>query len=236
MTYMDQDAGTTGANGSPRQGEQLQEAASGLISQAARTAEAQASTTMTKVGETLDQVAQAIRDASTGLRETQPDIAGFAETAADRVDGAAAYLREHGPSDAIDNVQRMARQQPALVLGGGLAVGLLLGRLLRSGASAVDTGKGSYGYGSGGSRYGYGAGGHGATGYGAGEYGSGGYGAAGYGAGSTGAAGTYGDIVESTDPGAGLAATDAAADSAYASGSATDDGVRDEAPTTRRSR
>jgi ElaB/YqjD/DUF883 family membrane-anchored ribosome-binding protein len=223
---------STGPNGSPQQGEQLQEAASGLIDQAARTAEAQASTTMTKVGDTLDTVAAAIRDASVGMRETQPQIAGLADTAALRVEDAAAYLREHGPNDAIQNAQRIARQQPALVIGGGLALGLVLGRLLRSGAAAVQPSSGTAGtYGQ--SRYGPGAydtAGYGTTGYRDTSYGVGGgtqY--------AAGGATSYG-----VDRGVGteLAATDAAAEGAQRDDdllddTATGDATRDEAPTVR---
>jgi ElaB/YqjD/DUF883 family membrane-anchored ribosome-binding protein len=137
MTSGMEGAGTTGAgyNGSPRPGEQIQDAASGLVNQAARTAEAQASTTMTKAGETLQQVSQAIRDAGENLRESQPQVAGLVDTAATRLDDAATYLRDHDAGEAVANVQEMARRQPAIVIGGGLAIGLLVGRLLRSGAS-----------------------------------------------------------------------------------------------------
>jgi len=128
-----------GASGAPRQGEQLQDAASGLMSQASRTAEAQASTTMTRVGDTLDQVASAVRDASGSLRETQPDIARLVDSAAQRLDDAAAYLREHRPAETMGQLQDVARRQPALVIGGGLAIGIALGRLLRTGtASTTD--------------------------------------------------------------------------------------------------
>lgn len=137
MTSGFEDTGATGAgmNGSPRPGEQLQDAASGLVSQATRTAEAQASTTMTKAGETLQQVSQAIRDAGEGLRDSQPQLAGFVDTAATRLEDASSYLRDHDAGEALMSVQDMARRQPAMLIGGGLALGLLVGRLLRSGAS-----------------------------------------------------------------------------------------------------
>ncbi|MBA2315316.1 MAG: hypothetical protein H0V87_08005, partial [Chloroflexi bacterium] len=57
-TDMGGDASQELTGGAP-QGDRLQEAASGLKDQATRTAEAQASTTMTKAGDTLGQVAQA---------------------------------------------------------------------------------------------------------------------------------------------------------------------------------
>ena len=113
--------------------DRLQQAATGLADQAARTAEAQASSVMTKTGETLDQVARVIRDAGQGLREERPEIAGFADTAAERVQEASAYLREHDPREVIDATQDYARRQPIVVVAGALALGLLAGRFLRSG-------------------------------------------------------------------------------------------------------
>lgn len=199
-----------GMNGGTQQGERLHEAASGLVDQAARTAEAQASTTMTKVGETLSQVADAIREAGNGLRENQPQIAGFVDTAASRVEDASTYLQERDASEVVENVQRMARQNPAVIVGGGLALGLLLGRVLRSGASGGQESQ-MQPYGS----TGYGSTGYGSTGYGSTDYTGGALGATGYGdtAGSAGYAGAsdYGTA------GVGIAATDTLGDTAGSS-------------------
>lgn len=201
MTSSMQGQSMTGANGAPVQGEQLQQAASGLIDQAARTADAQASTTMTKVGDTLDTVVRAIQDAAGGLRENQPQLAGFADTAASQLEEAATYLRDHTASDALQNVQELARRQPALIVGGGLALGLVLGRFLRTGASVAQSDRSAT------TRYG-GQGTYGAGSYGTADYDTAGYGTTGaaYGATAYGAtAGTASDID------AELAATDAAA-------------------------
>jgi hypothetical protein len=241
-----------GANGAPRQGEQLQAAASGLMDQATRTAEARGSTTMTQVGETLDSVAAAIRSAGDSMREQQPEIAGLVETAAERVQSAGTYLRDHGPREALQTVQQAARSQPALVVGGGLIAGLLVGRLLRGGASAIEP-SGSHGrYGSGYDPGTYPDGGFPVGGSSVG----GGYGA-GYGADVSTAAGGYGTVGGyGTDPGYGITgggavgtdvgSTDAmtgriSIDDVLSDGdlmddSVTGDGVRDEAPSARGAR
>lgn len=172
-------ATSTAANGSP-QGQQLQEAATGLMDQAARTADAQASTTMTQVGDTLQKVATHIRMAGDELRSDQPQVAGFISTAAEKVDGAATYLRDHDASEALDSVQRFARSQPALVIGAGLAAGLIIGRVLRGGAeTAADGGsqmgdRRGYGgtYESTRTQRGYRASSYGTSGAGASAYGS----------------------------------------------------------------
>ena len=199
----------TGVNGGPRHGDQLQGAATGLFNQAARTADAQASTTMTRVGQTLDSVAQAINDASSGLRESQPELADFVGTAAEQVTGAAAYLRDHTASEALENVQHVARRQPALMIGGGLVAGLLIGRFLRTGASVAQSDMKAVGP--------YGGEGTGAypTGGGfrstdaAADYGSTAYGGQTYGATALG-----GTDVSTLGPADELAATDAAVDDA----------------------
>jgi ElaB/YqjD/DUF883 family membrane-anchored ribosome-binding protein len=121
------------------EGDRLKEAASGLAEQASRTAEAQASTAMTKAGEALEQVAQAVRDAGSQMREQRPEIANFAGTAAERVDQASQYLREHDAKEVLDEVQNFSRRQPMVVIGGALALGLLAGRFLSSGRAASGT-------------------------------------------------------------------------------------------------
>jgi hypothetical protein len=161
-----EETAVTGVNGAPRTGDQLQGAASGLLDQAARTADAQASTTMTRIGQALDGVARAIDEAAGGMRETQPEIANLVTTAGDRVSGAASYLRDHNASEALTEVQELARRQPALIVGGGLVLGIVLGRFLRTGAAVAQSdmravGPGRSGYGTadryGADRYGYGS-------------------------------------------------------------------------------
>jgi len=173
---------TTGA-----QGDRLGEATSGLIDQAGQTAEAQVSSVMTKAGDTLSQVAQAVRQSGEGMRDQQPVIADVADTAARRVEDLSSYLREHDAREVFQTVEDFARRQPAVVLAGGLALGLALGRFLKS---AQGTGDGSVGagaqqgygaYGGYGASSGYGTPGYGTPGYGTPGYGTPGYGTPGYG-------------------------------------------------------
>ncbi|HKG57665.1 MAG TPA: hypothetical protein VKA85_10495 [Candidatus Limnocylindrales bacterium] len=174
-------------NGGTASGDRLQEAASGIADQATRTAEAQATNTMAKAGDALQQVAQAIRDGSQQLREQRPEFAGVADTAAQKVEDASAYLKQHDAAEVASYVQDFARRQPAMVIVGGLGLGLLVGRFLRSGSSTSQYG-GDYGqsYGSGysaGRTYADTYGGTGTTGYGAG---AGTAGSTAYGTGTTG--------------------------------------------------
>jgi ElaB/YqjD/DUF883 family membrane-anchored ribosome-binding protein len=196
---------TDGTTSSGSQGpERLQQAASGIIDQAGRTAETQASRTMDRAGDALQEVARVVRDSGNQLREQRPEIAGLADTAAERVEQVSSYLREHDAREIMTEAERFARRQPALVVGGGLALGLLIGRVLRSGSEQGSMGQSSQF-----------ASGHGQSGWYGGTSGSGtpgnGYGT-GYGTsydrGTGGLADTAGN----------LAATDAAAGSTDYSG------------------
>jgi ElaB/YqjD/DUF883 family membrane-anchored ribosome-binding protein len=125
---------------------------------------------MTQVGDTLDQFARAVRDAGEGIRTDQPQIAGFADTAAGQVERASEYLREHDAREVMDAAQEFARRQPAVVIGAGLALGMLVGRALKSagqsGASRYRSDRRFADYGQSGGYGGYGGyGGSGGTAY-----------------------------------------------------------------------
>ena len=112
--------------------QRLADAAGDIAQQATSAAEQRASSTMTQLGDTLEQVAQAVHGAGDNLRSEQPQVAGFADTAADQVERAAQYLRERDAREVIEGAQDFARRQPAVVVGAGLALGLLVGRALKS--------------------------------------------------------------------------------------------------------
>jgi ElaB/YqjD/DUF883 family membrane-anchored ribosome-binding protein len=158
----------------------LQEAASDVAEEAGRTAEVTASRSMDRAAEALEQLTQAFRGATSELRQQQPQLAGAVDSAAEQVDKAAGYLRQHEPREIVDNAQQFARQQPAIVIGGGLALGLILGRVLRSASTEQPGWNRSDAYGPG--RYGvrgsYG-GYQGGNGAGAGYGGTGVYGTTG---------------------------------------------------------
>jgi len=122
----------------------LKDATADVVDQASRTAEAQASRTLARAGDTLGQVANVVRDASDGLRSEQPQLADLAELAAGQVERASTYLRDHDARDLVATTESFARRQPAIVVGAALIAGLALGRLLRSTSSATG-GSGGYG-------------------------------------------------------------------------------------------
>ena len=194
-------------------GDRLQDAASSVADRVADTAQQQVGTRvdsqLSRGADVLGQVSQAIRRSGDELRSDQPQIASFADTAAEQVDRASQYLRQTDFQGVVRGAEDFARRQPAVFLGGALALGLVASRFLKaspSGSSQPGYGRryGSYGsYGSSGSGR---PGAWGNSTYGAGSYGSTGmYGTAGssgtrqaYDGGERGT-GSYGDA---TDAGA----------------------------------
>jgi ABC-type transporter Mla subunit MlaD len=116
--------------------ERLQDAASGVADRVADTAQqqvgARVDTGMTKAGEMLEQVANAVRQSGDQLRTDQPQVAGFADTAAEQVDRFARYLRDTNAQDLMGEAESFARRQPAIFLGGAMALGLLASRFLKA--------------------------------------------------------------------------------------------------------
>lgn len=68
--------------------------------------------------------------------EQQERIAGLADSFAGQVDQVAQYLRDADLRTIGRDVERLARERPAVVYGAAFAVGLLVARFLKSGASA----------------------------------------------------------------------------------------------------
>jgi hypothetical protein len=90
--------------------------------------------------EELGSIASALRSAARSFGEQQrARAAQFADTAAERIDTFSDRLRRRDPRQLLEPLQELARRQPALLLGGALAAGFLLARVLRgTGAEPSD--------------------------------------------------------------------------------------------------
>jgi len=163
--------------------EQTQQKAGEVVDQAKQQATSQLSTRKDQAAASLGTVADALRQTGTHLRENdQHGIAQYADKAAERVEQMSGQLRGKDVQEIVRDVERYARRQPALFLGGAFALGLLGARFLKSTAQREDAG--------GADQYGPGTDGGYRPGYYSGAYGSeyGGYG--GTASGQTGAYGT----------------------------------------------
>lgn len=81
--------------------------------------------------EKVSTVADALRDTSDKLKDIGPlgDVAG---RAADGIERVASFFEDRQVGDIVRDVERFARREPALFLGGALAIGLVAGRFLKS--------------------------------------------------------------------------------------------------------
>ena len=79
----------------------------------------------------LDSAASGIRAKADSL-PGGPDVGRFARRAADKIGGAAQYLRDHEVKDMMSEVQSFVKEHPAQALLGAAVVGFLAGRARRS--------------------------------------------------------------------------------------------------------
>lgn len=78
----------------------------------------------------LGGVAQALR--STGQSADNDYLQEYASRAADGIEQVTDYFRDKSVGEIVDDVERFARREPALFLGGAFALGLLGARFLKS--------------------------------------------------------------------------------------------------------
>jgi ElaB/YqjD/DUF883 family membrane-anchored ribosome-binding protein len=81
----------------------------------------------------LGAVAQSLRAFGNELRsQNEQGISRFADRAADRADRLANRLNNADPHALVDDIENFARREPAMFIGGAIAVGLLAARFLKS--------------------------------------------------------------------------------------------------------
>jgi len=112
---------------------QTQEKAGEVVDQVKQQASTQIDTQKGRASEALGSVALAIRQTGTQLHDQDnAQIAQYADKAAEQIENLASYLRNTDISQMATQVERFARRQPALFLGGALALGLFGARFLKS--------------------------------------------------------------------------------------------------------
>ena len=81
-------------------------------------------------------VVHAVRQTASQLRNPNPAMADYVERAADRLDEWVTQLRDRDAEEILDDVRAFLRHRPALVIGGGFALGLLAARFVKSSGQA----------------------------------------------------------------------------------------------------
>jgi ElaB/YqjD/DUF883 family membrane-anchored ribosome-binding protein len=86
-----------------------------------------------RTAKALGAVAQSLRAFGNELRsQNEEGIGRFADRAADRADQMATRLNNADPHSLIDDVEDFARREPAVFIGGAIAIGLVAARFLKS--------------------------------------------------------------------------------------------------------
>jgi hypothetical protein len=113
--------------------DQVVDQAKNTLQQARERAGSSLGESKNQVAEQFGTIAEALRRTTEHLRsEDQQRIAGFTETVARQVDQVANYLRSKDARAMKQDLENLARRQPALMLGGALVLGLIGARFLKS--------------------------------------------------------------------------------------------------------
>lgn len=86
----------------------------------------------------LDDYGSAIHESARALEDTDPNIAWFTHRAADRLQGAADYVRSRDLTGLRDDAERIARRHPAIFFGAMFMGGLLVGNLVKASRRKLD--------------------------------------------------------------------------------------------------
>ena len=100
-----------------------------------------------KASETLSSVADALRQTGDQLQsKDQGFIADYTTKAAEEIDRFSGYLRTHDMNDLMNEVEQLARRQPAVFLGGAFAIGVLAARFFKSSSPQPRYGRSGQNY------------------------------------------------------------------------------------------
>jgi ElaB/YqjD/DUF883 family membrane-anchored ribosome-binding protein len=137
MTTPDAGSGGTGTREQIRQvRDQVVDQAKSTLREARDRAGSSLADGRRQAAEQIGNIAGAFHRTGDQLRnESQERIAGLADSFASQVEQVAQYLREADLRTVGRDVERLARERPAVVFGAAFAVGLLAARFLKSGSS-----------------------------------------------------------------------------------------------------
>jgi hypothetical protein len=120
-------------------GREAGESAGHLAERAANIGIQQADRGREQAASGLERVAKSIRRVSDDFVTQQPAIADAADTAADKADDLARYLRETDAREMISNVEDMARRQPLVFVGGAFVLGFVTARFIKAAGGSGDS-------------------------------------------------------------------------------------------------
>jgi CHASE3 domain sensor protein len=134
------DAGTGREQTAGGTREQIREMKNQMVDQAKSSVRDAKDRAVSSLGESRGRFADQIRTMADAFRRTgqhlesenQQRIAGLTDSIARQADQVADYVGNFDPRTARDDLERLARRQPVLVIGGAFALGLLGARFFKS--------------------------------------------------------------------------------------------------------
>lgn len=113
--------------------EKIQQFASQARETAGEQVESRFSTGKNRATQALGSIAQTLKSSSQQLRDQeQPGISRYADQAAGKLEEMSHYLENASLNDVAERVENFARREPALFIGGAVALGFLGARFLKS--------------------------------------------------------------------------------------------------------
>lgn len=83
----------------------------------------------------LEGTANAFHQTARNFQEESPNISRYVDRVADKIEGAAQYLRENDMKTLLEDSKRFIKSRPALVFGVAVAIGVIAARFLKSSRS-----------------------------------------------------------------------------------------------------
>ncbi len=109
---------------------------------ARKSAETQLTGGKDRAAEGLGEVAQALRQTGEQMREQEhASISKYVVRAADHVDEASHYLKDHKLGQIFGDLETYVRREPGLLIGGAFVMGIIGGRFLKSSRSGPKDAK-----------------------------------------------------------------------------------------------
>lgn len=125
--------------------EQAQQKAKEFTGQAQEQAKSAVATRKEQAVEGLDGIAHAFRQTSERLREeNNPMVADYSEQVANQIERFSSFLGERDVDQLLGDAEIYARRHPEVFLGGAFALGLLVGRFIKSSGERRELARTSY--------------------------------------------------------------------------------------------
>lgn len=123
---------TTKPNGSKRQGNGAANDQSSLLGGIQQRVTSRVDEQKNRAADGLGGIADVIRNAGNELRNENETVAQYVDMASDQLRRFANNIRQRGVSEMLEDVDRFARRNPALFIGGAFLIGIGVARFLKA--------------------------------------------------------------------------------------------------------